>query len=344
MVTREKVDVLLVDDDKASSVLVAKYLKEGNFRITFASNAKQAITLLKEKTFPIVVSDILLGGPDGLTLIPFVQQSKEPSLIIFMTGHGSLDTAVKAIGEGAFDYISKSFDPELMEIALKQVIERALQQLGVVALSDNEPDLIQNRSMIGECPSMVKLYRDIAKTSRSKGNVLILGETGTGKELVAHAVHDNGPRSGNPFVTVNCSALTETLLESELFGHVKGAFTGATSNKKGLFEQANGGTIFLDEIGDITPGLQVKLLRAIQEGEIKPVGAAESRKVNVRVIAATHRDLKAQTENGTFREDLFYRLKVFLLLVPTLRERKQDLPALIKYFISRLERTSGKAH
>jgi DNA-binding NtrC family response regulator len=342
MADREIVEVLLVDGDRASSKLVADYLEKDNFHVTLVNTADEAIALIHTKHFPIVVSGVSLPGPDGLTLISHVKQAVPPSLIIFMTKHGSLTTAVKAIAEGAFDYISKSPDFEVAESALKKVIERALQQLGFGLPAETGPDLAIPSSMIGESPLMTKLYRDIAKTSTSKGNVLIFGESGTGKELVAHAIHDNGPRSKSPMVTVNCSALTETLLESELFGHTKGAFTGAVISKKGLFEEANGGTIFLDEIGDMSPGLQVKLLRAIQDGEIKPVGSSETRKVDVRVIAATHRDLKAQIENGTFREDLFYRLKVFLLLVPALRDRKQDLPALVNYFLHRLEQTKGR--
>ncbi len=348
MAIKEKIEVLLVDDDEAGSKLVAQFLEKAHFNITLATSANQAISLLSERHYPIVVSDIILGGADGLTLIPHIKKLKWPSLIIFMTGHGSLGTAVKAIGEGAFDYLSKSMDLETTERELTLVMERALQQLGLdkarylAPLLEKELLLAVPKSMIGESPSIVKLYRSIAKTAQSSGNVLILGESGTGKELVAHAIHDNSPRSANHFVTVNCSALTETLLESELFGHVKGSFTGATSNKIGLFEEANGGTIFLDEIGDISPALQVKLLRVIQEGEIKPVGAVESRKVDVRVIAATHRDLEALIKNGTFREDLFYRLKVFLLVVPPLRERKQDLPDLIRHFISRLAETTGR--
>ncbi len=348
MAIQKIVEVLLVDDDRSSSKLVALFLERDNFHTTWATSADQAISLLKERHFPIVVSDINLGGANGLTLLPFVKQSKWPCLIIFMTGHGSLDTAVRAIGEGAFDYISKSMDIETTERDLKQVMERALQQLGLektendMLSPDHELVLTEAGPMIGESPSMVKLYRAIAKTAQSRGNVLIIGESGTGKELVAHAIHDNSLRSGNRFVTVNCSALTETLLESELFGHLKGSFTGAVSTKKGLFEEANGGTIFLDEIGDISPALQVKLLRAIQEGEIKPVGSVETHKVDVRVIAATHQDLEARIKKGTFREDLYYRLKVFLLAVPPLRDRKQDLPALVKYFISRLATTGGR--
>jgi DNA-binding NtrC family response regulator len=343
MTVHEKVEVLLVDDDQFSSSLIAKYLNKADFRATLATSAKQAISLLNEKHFPIVVSDIRLGGPDGLTLLPYIKQAEQPCLIIFMTGHGSLNTAVRALSEGAFDYISKSDEFELTELDLKKVMVRALQQLGFIASTEEAvPSISAPQAIIGESPSMVKLYRDIAKTSQSKGNVLILGESGTGKELVAHAIHANGPRSTKPFVTVNCSALTETLLESELFGHVKGAFTGATSNKKGLFEVANEGTIFLDEIGDVSPAMQVKLLRAIQQGEIKPVGSTESRNVDVRIIAATHRNLEAQIENGTFREDLYYRLKVFLITIPALRDRKQDIRDLVKHFLSRLELVNGK--
>jgi transcriptional regulator with PAS, ATPase and Fis domain len=204
------------------------------------------------------------------------------------------------------------------------------------------PKAADQRSMVGTSPAMVKVYRTIAKAALTRENVLIYGESGTGKELVARAIHENSACGKKPFVAVNCCALTETLLESELFGHVRGAFTGATQNKRGLFEEAHEGTLFLDEIGDLSPTLQVKLLRAIQEGEIKPVGATESRKVDVRLVAATHRDLTKAIQENLFREDLFYRLKVVLIEMPPLRERQKDIPDLVNYFLSRYIARTGK--
>ncbi len=342
MIETTKIEVLLVDSDRASSVRMGHFLEACDFRVTVSGSVAEAMQMLRIRHFGIVVSDVNFDGGNGLDLIPVLMNSNRPSLIIFMTEHGSLDSVVKAMGQGAFDYISKSADEGISEKDLKQVMDRALQQLellnrmGAAHSLKTRSSFRTPSSFIGESPCMVRLYRTIAKTAQSRGHVLIVGESGVGKELVARAIHANSDRASGPFVTVNCSALTETLLESELFGHVKGAFTGASGNKTGLFQIADGGTIFLDEIGDISAGIQVKLLRAVQEGEIKPVGAVDSHRVNVRVFAATHRDLETQIRQGLFREDLYYRLKVFLVVVPALRERKQDIPPLIEYFISRL--------
>lgn len=338
MKSAEKIEVLIVEDDPSCARFLALMLSNEKFHATIATSSNQAISLLKEKYFPIIVSDINLGCSNGLNLIPFTKAGSRPSLIIFVTGQASLDTAVKAIADGAFEYICKPDDLHEMKPDLLRIIDQALDHLKTL---DNKTEAIvrsveaRSKSIIGKSPAMAKLYRMIAKAAQSAGNVLITGESGTGKELVAHAIHVNGPWSDKPFVTVNCGALTETLLESELFGHIKGSFTGALGNKTGLFEEANGGVIFLDEIGDISLSLQVKLLRAVQEGEIKPVGSAESRKVKVRVIAATHQNLELLIKQGLFREDLYYRLKVFIIDVPPLRERKQDIPDLVRYLMGR---------
>jgi len=334
MSTHKKHQVLIVEDDSDTASLLSSIISEQGFEVTLAASASQAIGKLKENYFPLIVSDIGLGGPDGLTLLPYTKQADHPTAIIYVTGQGSLDTAVQAIGEGAFEYLCKT---ENLRADLLQALERATKHLETFRHKRTAaPDAAPAKAIIGKASVMVKLYRIIAKAALSKGNVLLMGESGTGKELVAHAIHDNGPWADKPFIGVNCGALTETLLESELFGHVRGAFTGAIANKKGLFEEANEGTLFLDEIGDVSLPLQVKLLRAIQEGEIKPVGSAETRRVKVRVIAATHRDLEAQIREGKFREDLYYRLKVFLMQVPPLRERKEDIVELVNYFVSRL--------
>jgi DNA-binding NtrC family response regulator len=343
--TGNKINLLVVDDDKASAHFLASCFEGDKYKTTIASSANQAINLMKENYYPIILSDIRLGGPDGLTLIPFTKQAEKPTLIIFVTGHGSLETAVKALGEGAFEYICKTENFNDIKSDLIRIVEQAVKHISTI---EQKTDKIveafesSSKSIIGKSPAMVQLYRMIAKAAHSKGNVLITGESGTGKELIAHAIHDNGPFSDKPFITVNCGALTETLLESELFGHVKGSFTGATNNKKGLFEEADGGIIFLDEIGDISQALQVKLLRAIQEGEIKPVGSSENLKVSVRIISATHRNLEALIKEGIFREDLYYRLKVFHITSPPLRERKEDIPDLVKYLMGRIADNSTR--
>lgn len=336
MVGNEKINILVVDDDKPTAHLLETLLQGASYSVVSTNTADQAIQLIKEKTFPIVVSDIDLGRTNGLTLLPHVKAATQKSAIIFITGQGSIDTAVKAIREGAFDYLCKTPDLDELETNLKSVVERAARHLELLDRGEIPKPVVtgsEKKTLIGRSPGMVIVYRNIAKAALFRGNVLIIGESGTGKELVAQAIHQNSPWADKPFVTVNCGALTETLLESELFGHVRGSFTGAVANKRGLFEEANGGTLFLDEIGDISPGLQLKLLRAIQEGEIRPVGGSQNLKVNVRVITATHRNLREYVRLGKFREDLYYRLKVFMVDVPPLRERAQDIPELVEHFI-----------
>jgi DNA-binding NtrC family response regulator len=282
---------------------------------------------------------VRLDTEDGTAILPLIKQFQPTCLAIFITGFGSMDSAVKAIQEGAFDYISKPLDLADIESDLRSVVSRALKHQEVLfqsfppVMQVNESTL--ERTMVGRSEAMMVVYGALARAAMTRENVLILGESGTGKELVARAIHSKSRWAKQPFITVNCCALSENLLESELFGHVRGAFTGALHNKAGLFEEANGGTLFLDEIGDVSPALQVKLLRAIQEGEIKAVGSNETRKVDVRVVTATHRNLVQFVQEEKFREDLFYRLKVISIEMPPLRERMRDLPELVQYFASR---------
>jgi DNA-binding NtrC family response regulator len=259
-----------------------------------------------------------------------------------MTGFGSMEGAIEAIQEGAFDYVSKPFKlPDL-----KAVLSRAAKQWesthGKPDTAPVEKLQVKERGLIGKAPKIVEVYKTLARAAMGNSTVLVIGESGTGKELVARAIHENSSRRQKKFVAVNCGALAETLLESELFGHVKGSFTGAVADKRGLFEEANGGTLFLDEIGDITPALQIKLLRVLQEHELKPVGGSDIRKVDVRVIAATHRDLEALVKAGKFREDLFYRLKVIAIELPPLRERMEDLQELVSHFLARYAERNKK--
>jgi two-component system, NtrC family, response regulator AtoC len=325
--------------------LMRRILDSEGYDVTLACNLEKAKTILREAPFPVIVSDIGLGASNGLSLIPFVQELHPNTLMLFITGQACVDSAVTAIRDGAFEYLPKPLDLEELETSLKGAVDRAVRQLKL----RTEPESVHHiRSVpstsefIGKSPGMAAVYRSIAKAALFRGNVLIQGESGTGKELVAQAIHRYSVWSSRPFVTVNCAALTDTLLESELFGHIKGAFTGAIQNKRGLFEEADGGTLFLDEIGDISLNVQVKMLRAIQEGEIKPVGSTESRKVDVRVVAATHRDLEAYIREGKFREDLYFRLKVMMIPIPPLRERLEDLPDLVDQFVTISSRTSGK--
>lgn len=345
MFSKNPVGILVVDDDLATCDFLKTTLEEDGYAVTVASSGAEATQLLSQQYFPIIVSDIQLGSSNGLELLTHINGMDRPSAVILITGFGSLDTAVQAIQQRAFEYISKPLDLSEMVDELKAKVRRAVLHLQTIQKSAaSEPRAYSTVSvtMIGKSPSMVEVYKVIAKAAMSKSTVLITGESGTGKELVAKAIHENSQRVNQPFVAVNCCALTENLLESELFGHTKGSFTGAIANKRGLFEEAHEGTLFLDEIGDISPAMQVKLLRVLQEGEIKSVGASLAKRVDVRIIAATHRDLDAYVKEGKFREDLFYRLRVLSINVPPLRERPEDIPDLVNYFLAQNNQKTGR--
>jgi DNA-binding NtrC family response regulator len=263
--------------------------------------------------------------------------------MILMTGFGSMEGAIEAIQKGAFDYISKPFDLNKLLSLLNKAVAHIRSLDGKRETVGGETPMMEPpRLLIGSSPGIVEVYKMTARATLSASTVLIHGESGTGKELVSRAIHQNSSRKGRKFVAVNCGALTESLLESELFGHLKGAFTGAQADKPGLFEEADGGTLFLDEIGDISPGLQVKLLRVLQEGEIRPVGSQKQVKVDVRIVAATHRNIEELVREGKFREDLYYRLKVIEIGIPPLRERKEDIPELARVFLKKYSARLGK--
>lgn len=329
----ERRKIMLVEDDDVTRMMVSKMLENRSYEVISVASVPEAISRFSIGPVPVVLSDIEMRPSRGTELLKRLESpmGKRP-LMIFMTSKGSLTSAFESISEGAFDYIGKPIQEESLFV----VLDRAFAQSEDTQRHLNS-QVRENPSfgLIGKSPKMAELYKNVVRAALSDSNVFIWGESGTGKELIAKAIHENSVRRENRFVTVNCGALTETLLESELFGHIKGSFTGAVTNKKGLFEEANGGTLFLDEIGDISPGLQVKLLRVIQEGEFKPVGSVENRRVNVRVIAATHRNLVKMVQEEKFREDLFYRLKVLTLQLPPLRERKEDIIPLVNYFLSK---------
>ncbi len=343
----DDIRVLVVDDEPAEANYVAEIVRRQGYPADVAHSVSEAANLLKKHQYTLALCDLRLGPEEGTALLPHIKKDQEHCQTVFVTGFGSMDSAVRAIHDGAFDYISKPLDLAEIEPDVKSMILRAIKHRAAMERREPEParhvDIaVGERIMVGRSQPMIAVYRAIARAAMSTENVLITGESGTGKELVARAIHEKGGSATKPFVTVNCCALSENLLESELFGHVRGAFTGAIQGKRGLFEEADGGTLFLDEIGDISQALQVKLLRAIQEGEIKPVGSNETRKVNVRVLAATHRDLPAFVQEGKFREDLFYRLKVISVEMPPLRDRMRDLPDLVNYFMTRYAQKSGK--
>lgn len=327
--------LLVVDDDSVTRDLLREVFEKEGFEVSAAASGEEALELLSQGAFPLMISDIRMAELDGIELLAKVRKDYPETFVILMTGFGNLEGAVRAIQEGAYDYISKPFRIQ----DLKELVGRAykqwklLREAGTPAAS--EPIRLQKQTLIGHSPMIVDVYKNLARAALSESSVLIVGESGTGKELVARAIHENSTRKAKKMLAINCGALTDSLLESELFGHVRGAFTGAILDKKGLLEEADGGTLFLDEVGDVSPALQVKLLRFLQEGEFKPVGSATSRQCDIRVIAATHRNLEELIRQGKFREDLFYRLKVIEIRLPPLRDRLEDLPELVNHFVAR---------
>lgn len=326
--------ILIVDDDRVTLNMLQEFLEKNHFQVFLAQNAEDAVVQVKKNQIPLVLSDIRMEESDGLSLLGQLKQLDPKIVMILMTGFGSMEGAIEAIQKGAFDYISKPFDLNRMLALVNKAVKHA-QSLNQADEDLPSIPLESARTLIGSSPKIVEVYKTIARATLSASTVLIHGESGTGKELVARAIHANSDRKNKKFVAVNCGALTESLLESELFGHLKGSFTGAQADKRGLFEEANGGTLFLDEIGDVSPGLQVKLLRVLQEGEVRPVGSNDSHKVNVRIVAATHRDLGQMVQEGKFREDLIYRLKVIEIEIPPLRDRKEDIPELAQVFLKK---------
>jgi DNA-binding NtrC family response regulator len=338
-----KRSILVVDDDEVARKLLKEVLERDGYSVQLAASGEEAIALSKQQFYPIVVSDIRMLDLDGLDVLRHFRQESPRTVVLLMTAFGSMETAVEAIKEGAFDYISKPFKIDDFKVVFRKAAKHAETLQSPVSSKENEPpsgDI--KKVIIGSSPKMLEIYKMLARAAMSEAAVLIVGESGTGKERIARAIQENSPRRSKKLVTVNCGAFTDSLLESELFGHVKGAFTGAQEARKGLFEEANGGTLFLDEIGDVSPQMQVKLLRILQEGELRPAGSNEVRKVDVRVIAATHRNLSELVAEGKFREDLYYRLKVVSLEIPPLRERKEDIAELVSHFVAKYARKNNK--
>jgi DNA-binding NtrC family response regulator len=322
--------VLVVDDSKETCEFLEELLGTMGLEVTKATQPEKAIELLRQGSFDLLLSDINLEAKkDGLDLL---REAKPLGVdTILLSGFGTLETAIAAVKEGAFDFLSKPWDNEELKALVRRALARR-ESSGQTATPDSAPKT-KRSLMIGSSPKMMAVYKTIASLQASRATVLITGESGTGKELVARSIHLSSDRKDRAFVAVNCGALTETLLESELFGHVKGSFTGAAGEKLGLFEEASGGTIFLDEIGETSPSFQVRLLRVLQEQEIRRVGGNKTIKVDARVIAATNRDLQQMVKAGTFREDLYYRLSVVELAVPSLRERREDIGPLLDHFL-----------
>jgi DNA-binding NtrC family response regulator len=331
----KKISILIVDDEESVRDSLYNWFLEDGYRVECAENAKKALSILESDTFNIILADIKMPGMDGLEMLRRIKLLKADSIVIVMTAFATVDTAVQALKDGAFDYITKPFDPD----DLSHLIRNASKQISLFEENENLRKKVVSlenvEDLIGNSEAMKKVLHDIESVAQSNSSVVITGESGTGKELVARAIHSNSPRKFFPLVSVHCGALTESLLESELFGHEKGEFTGAMYNRKGRFEMADNGTIFLDEIATISMKMQIDLLRVLESKCFVRVGGNKEISSDFRVICATNRDLKGMVEKGTFREDLFYRLNVVNIYVPPLRERIEDIPLLVEYFINK---------
>jgi DNA-binding NtrC family response regulator len=319
--------ILVVDDEKSQREILEMILSEEGYEVTTASSGEAAIKFAKERRFDLALTDLKMTGMDGLELLHRLLAIDSSIIVILLTAHGSIESAKEALRRGAFDYLEKPYDKDL----LLQTIDKALERLDLIDIE-----------IISASPKMEAVKRMILKVARSSSTVLIRGESGTGKELIARAIHNQSPRAQDMFQAVNCAAINENLLESELFGHEKGSFTGAHAEKKGLFEIADHGSLFLDEIAELDVAMQAKLLRALQEHKIRRVGGTHEINVDVRVIAATNRDLRAMVADGRFRDDLYYRINVLSVDVSPLRERSEDIPVLIEYFLKKHTRNTSR--
>ena len=327
--------VLVVDDDAAMRQMLAALFRDEGHAVAEAGSAAEALERAREVEFDAVLSDIRMPGRTGVELVGELRRLRPQTPVVLMTAFGSIDSAVEAIRAGAFDYITKPFEPDAVLLTLERALaHRALEEENR-RLRRAVDRTASFGELIGESEAMREIFALIKKVARGRSSVLITGESGTGKEVVARTLHYHGARADKPFIPINCTAIPEGLLESELFGHVRGAFTGAHTSKRGLFEKAGGGTLFLDEIGDLGLGLQSKLLRVLQDREIRPVGGTQSVPVDVRIVAATNKDLEQAMAAGSFREDLYYRLAVIPIHIPPLRERPEDIPPLVDEYLRR---------
>lgn len=331
--------ILVVDDDQDSCELLREIFSAEGWQVDTALSPSQAFSVAGKEKIDLVVSDVNLeANQTGLDLL---KDLRSQCPVILVTGFGTLDSAVEAAREGAWDFISKPFKVQEVVAIARRALEHERNSDHHNRSADQSPAPYEQGGLVGRSPVMIELYKEIARVAPTRSTILIVGESGAGKELVARSIHQHSTRSGGPFVAINCGALTETLLEAELFGHVRGAFTGAVNDRKGLWEQAAGGTLFLDEVGETSPAFQVKLLRALQEGEIRRVGASRAIQVDARILAATNRNLDQDVKAGKFREDLFYRLSVVTLRVPALRERRTDIPLLADRFLTTVFEREG---
>ena len=338
---KNKGSILIVDDEKGQRDILSLILKKENYDVVDVPGVREALEQLEKREFDLIMTDLQMQGQNGLDLLKKVLADDPQQCIIMMTAHGSVDTAVEAMRMGAFHYLEKPLEREDLVLTLV----RAFERIGLV----RENRVLQKRiesiatipNMQGEHPKMKEVFRVIARIAPSNSTVLIVGESGTGKELISRAIHEGSPRRDKPFIAINCAAIPDTLIESELFGHEKGSFTGADTREIGIFEAANGGTVFLDEIGEMNVSMQAKLLRAIQEKEIRRVGGKVNIGLDVRLVSATNKELEQEIKKGTFREDLFYRLNVIRVNLPPLRERGSDIKTLAEFFLAKYSKAAG---
>jgi two-component system response regulator AtoC len=334
--------ILIVDDDEGLRDSLQLFLTAEGYDAVAAPDAPGALARLSAEPIDLVLCDVRMPGMDGMELLPEILRQVPGATVILMSAYGASDLAVEALRRGAYDYLAKPFQPSEVLLAIRKARERERLRRANVLLQRDVSRAVGERPIVAASPAMVEVIELIERAAEFKATVLLTGESGTGKEVLARAVHVQSGRRDAAFVAVNCGAIPEALLESELFGHAKGAFTGADPARRGLFMEADGGTLFLDEIGELPPPLQVKLLRVLQEEEVRPVGESKARPIDVRVIAATSRDLEREVAAGRFREDLFYRLDVLRVRVPPLRERREDIPLLVDHFVAQLRQGLGK--
>jgi two-component system response regulator PilR (NtrC family) len=334
--------ILIVDDERSMRDVLGIMLKRAGYAVTEAADGEEAIAQINKEIFDLVITDLKMPKVGGLEVLKAVKEVSPETVVLLITAFASTESAVEAMKRGAYDYLTKPFQIDEVQLIIRNALERRRLSTENILLKREMANQSSFAQIVGQSEAMQKIFEMVKKVADNKSNILICGESGTGKELIARAIHFNSARSRMPFVTVNCSALPEPLLESELFGHMKGSFTGAISNKAGLFEVADGGTIFLDEVGETTPATQVKLLRVIQEREFRRVGGTKDVKVDIRIIAATNKELEKAVADGSFREDLYYRLDVIPIHLPPLRMRSGDIPLLANHFLEQFAKASGK--
>ena len=335
-------EVLIIDNDQAHAETVAESLERTGFRCRVATSGTEGARMIEESPFDAVITDLVMNDIDGLGILERARSDQPDAEVIFMTGHGTVPSAVDAMRRGAFNYLLKPLDIAQLRASTEKAVESSRLKRTNLELTRRLDERFGFEGVIGDSPLMRDVIERLKRIAPTNASVLIQGETGSGKELVAQSIHQNSPRKNKPFVALNCAALSENILESELFGHVKGAFTDASADRIGKFEYAHGGTMFLDEVGDMPPATQIKLLRVLENGEITRVGSNHPVKVNVRILSATNRDLEDPIAAGSFRSDLYHRLKVVTIRLPTLQERSQDIPILIDYFVKQFSGQHGK--